>query len=132
MKTDKEKTTELSEIYQPLLAHVVLEARVPTKTASGLTMPKHIMEEIRRSMSPAMKVIAVGPDVKTVKVGQYVLPNFDARNHTVPLIYTDPNGEIGHVQCHETEILGIVDTKWQLAKMAEVDKIQSETKTLPN
>jgi chaperonin GroES len=54
---------------QPLADYVVAQAEeAETKTASGLYLPENAKEKPKTS-----KVVAVGPDVKGVKVGDRII-----------------------------------------------------------
>ncbi len=108
--------TQLSDIYEPLLANVVVELVTPSKTKGGIHLSPQQMELLRKDLNPAVKVVAVGPDVKTIKVGDWVLPNTDARPSQIMLLHTDKESGYAHVQLHETEILGIVDSHFAAAK----------------
>jgi len=110
----EEKTTvKLADIYKPLSAQVVVEVTMPSKTKSGIILNEEAMKELRAKQSPAVKVVAIGPDVKSVKIDDYVLLNSDARFTNLPLIYTSIEEGIKHIQLHEVDILGIVDTTYQ-------------------
>lgn len=107
---------QLSDIYEPMLANVVLEIITPIKTKGGVILSDKAMEELRKDLNPALRVVAVGPEVKTIKVGDWVLPNGDARPNQIMLVHTDKQAGIAHIQVHETEILGIVDSHFAQAK----------------
>jgi len=59
----------MSTAIQPLADYVVAQAeKAETKTASGLYLPDKAQEKPKTA-----KVVAVGPDVKQVKVGDRIL-----------------------------------------------------------
>jgi hypothetical protein len=115
------KDTQLHEVYTPLLANIVVEVITPSQTKSGLTLSPSMKEEFRKKMNPALRVIAVGKDVTTIKVNDWIIPRHDARPSQLLLLYNDPDvSSICHVQMHETEVMGIVDSKFALAKQSEM------------
>lgn len=120
-----EKTTELSKIYTPSSAHVVLEIMIPTKTKGGVILSDTVRDQLVKKLNPALKVVAVGPDVKSVKVNDWVLPNTHAMGNHIRLVHKDPQGSLAHYQFHETEILGIVNTEF-----AEANHLENQTLTV--
>lgn len=116
---DTSNITPLNELYTPTDRGVVVEIVMPTKTKAGLTLSKEMLNELQRTQSPASKVVSIGPNVTHVKLNDYVIVNRDARIHPITVIHTDPDNGIMHAQCHEIDILGKVDSLWQLAKEKE-------------
>ncbi len=115
-------TKELKEIYEPFFECIVVEFNVPGKTKGGIILGDKAMEERRKKMSPAMKVIAVGPNVTTVKLDEWILPSNDARFQQVPLLFRNPKEGIQHAQMHISDVLGKINTEFALAQIAEMEK----------
>ena len=117
-----DKTTELKDIYTPLFENVVVEFNIPEKTKGGVILNDKAMEELRQKESPVMKIMAIGPDVKNLKVGDWILPSPNFRPMQVPLIYKNGKKGMQHGQIHISEILGIVDPIFAQFKPEESTK----------
>ena len=100
---------ELHTIYQPISDFVVVEFLTYEKTDGGVIVPDSIKEE--RSKKMAWRVLAIGPDCKYVKLGDYVMPGPLSRPIGIPLL-VEEGDNVKHVQLHEYEILGKVDPKF--------------------
>lgn len=110
-----EKVVELADVYTPHADCVVVEVFSPEKTKSGIIVGETTRKELQ-SDTLNWKIVAVGPEVKNYKIGEYVIMNLmSARPVRVPLIYTDKD-EIQHLQFREFEILGKVDKSFITAK----------------
>jgi len=103
MTTSKQ---ELSKIYTPIADFIVVEFNVPSKTEGGILLTDSAKEEYSKQL--AWKVVAAGPEVKHVKIGDYVLVGPNARPMGIPLIYSK-NDDTQHVQLREYEVLGKVN-----------------------
>lgn len=125
----KEKTKETAEaadlqllqnIYTPLGDQLVFEFEINTKTKGGIELPDQVLKNFAQEESFAKQVVAVGPDVKLIKTGDYVLVNPSSRITQVPLIYSKPTGK-QHGQVHEFEILGKVSKYFMLYKSSDIN-----------
>jgi len=96
---------ELSKIYTPIRDFIVVEFDVPKQSKGGVLLADQTKEEYSKQM--AWKVIAIGPETKHVKIGDYVLVGPNARPMGIPLIHTKDD-DTQHVQLHEYEVLGTV------------------------
>ena len=81
---------------------------------------KEYQEEHR---SPVMQIIATGPDVKTFKVGDWILPYAYFKPCQVPLLYKNAQVGIQQAQIHVSEIMGIVDPHFAVFKVADKESI---------
>lgn len=107
------KVIELKDVYVPLDEHIVVEVIIPSaKTKAGLDLIGKAAEEFKSSQTNVFKVIAVGPTVKDIKVGNWILPclSIYQRPNPVPLVYKVSKEGIQHLQIHRSEIMGIVDS----------------------
>ena len=99
----------LEEIYTPLFEHIVIEFNIPGKTKGGVILPDAVRKEEARKQSPAVRVVAIGEDVKNLAVGDYILTNDSPRITQVPLLYKDAKEGTQHGQIHVSEVMGIID-----------------------
>ena len=61
--------------YEPLGSHIVVEMpQVAKETESGIIKSESMLKEERDKRDGHAKVVAVSQDVKTVKVGDVVIP----------------------------------------------------------
>ena len=61
--------------YEPLGSHIVVEMpQVAKETESGISKSESMLKEERDKRDGHAKVVAVSQDVKTVKVGDVVIP----------------------------------------------------------
>ncbi len=94
-----EAELELEFQYKPLKNMIVFETiRIQEKTRSGIFKPATVVDEEKNTIgSKAVKVIAVGPDTKTVKVGDYIQFSNIARPRALKNVVTN---EITHgIEC---------------------------------
>ncbi len=113
---------ELHEIYTPIADFIVVEFLTFEKTDGGIIVPDTIRDE--RSKRMAWKVLAVGPDVKHIKLGDYVMPGPLSRPIGIPLLVEETD-DIKHVQLHEYEVLGKVDAAFVEAEKKRKNKLVS-------
>ena len=117
MSNNTDKVTQLKDIYTPLFEYVVIEFTIPTTvTKTNIKLQGEAAKEYQKEQTPVMKVIAVGNDVKTVKVGDWILPSPRFNPHQVPLLYKNSKEGTQHAQIHISEVMGIVDETFALIK----------------
>ena len=104
--------TELKEIYKPLFENIVVEFIIPGETKAGVKLLEgsQAAKDQQSKINPVLKVVATGENVKTIKVGDWILPSPNFRPMQVPLIYKDGKKGVRHGQIHISEVLGIVDS----------------------
>jgi len=110
------ETKELKDIYTPLFEYVVVEFNIPEKTKGGVILSDKAMQELQQKESPVMKVVAIGKEVKTVNVGDWILPSPSFRPMQVPLLYKNAKGGLQHAQIHISEVMGVVDSEFAQLK----------------
>lgn len=103
------KEIKLSDIYVPHSDSIVIEFEFITKTKGGIELPDQMLKEYAESQGFAKQVMAVGPEVKNYKIGDWILFNSRAQMIPVPLIYHSSKGK-QHGQIHEYDVLGKVDS----------------------
>ena len=116
----------IADIYVPMNYQLVFEFEMICKTKAGVEIPEHLQkkyqDEQMQKQGFAKRVVAVGPNVKQVKVGNWILINSaTARVNDIPLINKGNTGD-KHGQIHEYDVLGIVDEHFA--------QLKPETKTL--
>lgn len=114
------ETQDLSAIYTPVQDYVVVEFTIPSKTDGGIILTDAAREDYTRII--AWKVVAVGPKVQEIKVGEYVMVGPNARPLGIPLLHKKED-DTQHVQIHEYEILGKVDKDFLTTKLKETKTV---------
>ena len=128
MKTIKlDDTVELKDVYTPTREGVVVEIILQTKTASGLILSPDAMEQLTREVNPALRVIAIGPGVKDLTVGEYVFLAADCHHYQIPFIYNGREDGVRQIQVRESDVIGKVDEQF-----ATTPKIKKEDTRLVN
>lgn len=110
----EEGTVQLHEIYKPKGEDIVVEFNKTDKTKAGLHIP-----EAAQKRDIIVKVIAVGPDVKTTKIGDLILVNLNSDPPLIPLISNN------HAQIKEYCILGTVDPGFYAAMYTPMSVLPS-------
>jgi co-chaperonin GroES (HSP10) len=87
--------------YEPLGNHIVVEMpNVEKETASGIIKSERMLKEEADKRDGHAKVVAVSQDVKTVKVGDTVIPKGQGF-----MVMVD---EIEYFQMNMFDVLGVV------------------------
>lgn len=107
-KPFEKANVDISTIYKPAFDSLLVEMIIADKTAAGIILPDQ-----SRSKDRVQKVLAVGPDCKTVKKGDLILVSPACRPFQIPLIY-DEHAPIQHIQIKEYEVAGVVDPSYSM------------------
>lgn len=92
------KPVSLKDVYQPVKDQFVIEQFVTEKTAGGIIIPESAQER-----DYIAQVVAVGPECKYIKVGDFVMVNAIRK---VPMI---PIQSQNHYQFIESlDLMGII------------------------
>tara|TARA_R110000824_G_scaffold361127_2_gene548886 strand:- start:1085 stop:1369 length:285 start_codon:yes stop_codon:yes gene_type:complete len=87
--------------YEPLGNHIVVEMpNVEKETASGIIKSEMMLKEEESKRDGHAKVVAVSQDVKTVKVGDTIIPKGQGF-----MVMVD---EIEYFQMNMFDVLGVV------------------------
>jgi len=87
--------------YEPLGNHIVVEMpNVEKETASGIIKSERMLKEEADKRDGHAKVVAVSQDVKTVKVGDTIIPKGQGF-----MVMVD---EIEYFQMNMFDVLGVV------------------------
>ena len=122
---EKVNTIELTDIYKILhVEQLVVEFNIPSKTSGGIILNDKAMQELRKNMSPCMKVVMVGSKITDIKPGDYILPSNDARFQQVALLYRNSREGLQQVQMHISDVLGVVDADFARIKTVTETKEQ--------
>jgi len=93
--------------YEPLGNHIVVEMpNVEKETASGIIKSEMMLKEEESKRDGHAKVVAVSQDVKTVKVGDTIIPKGQGF-----MVMVD---EIEYFQMNMFDVLGVVHSSEKL------------------
>lgn len=108
-----EEQVSLEKLYTPTADQVVIEYNMEKKTKTGLHIP-----DSNQKKDMVQRIVAVGPDVKAYKVGDYVLVSPMARPIEIALLQDN------HVQIWERDLAGKVSPDYKIYLSAKVATAQ--------